>query len=67
MLQLREQGSSQAAAERQVALREPQLEAQENVAYPIGYSLRSLPPSSPIASTSSDQATTFIIAGLPVT
>jgi hypothetical protein len=55
VLQLREACSSQAAAERQAAFREAQLEAQEDAAFQkaITESLRSLSPSSPIPSTSS--------------
>ena len=79
VLRLREECSSRAAAERQAASREAQLEAQEEAEYQkvIAESLRSLsPPSSPIASTSSlpnpqpmptTPPTALTMAGLPVT
>lgn len=76
VLRLREECSSHAAAERQVASHEAQLEAQEDAEYQkaIAESLRSLSPSSPIPSTSTlpnpqpmTPPTAITMAGLPVT
>jgi len=77
VLRLRDEGFSQAAAERQAASREAQLEAQEDAEFQkaIAESLQSLPSSSPIASTLSlpnprptpPTATAFTMGGLPVT
>ena len=76
VLRLRDECSSQAAAERQAASREAQLEAQEDAEFQkaIAESLRS-PPSSPITSTPSlrdpqpmpPTATVLTMGGLPVT
>lgn len=73
---LRDECSTQAAAERQAASREAQLEAQEEAEFQkaISRSMES-PPSSPIASTSSlpnlppapQTTTTITMGGLPVT
>lgn len=77
VLRLHDEGFSQAAVERQAAYHEAQLEAQEDAEFQkaIAESLRGLPPSSPIASTSSlpnpqptlPTATAFTMGGLPVT
>ena len=76
-LPLRDEGFSQAAAERQESSHEAQLEAQEDAEFQkaIAESLRDLPPSSPIATTSSlpnlqpmpPTATALTMGGLPVT
>jgi len=77
VLRLRDEGFSQAAAERQANSHEAQLEAQEDAEFQqaLAESLRGLPPSSPIASTSSlpnpqpmpPTVTAFTMGGLPVT
>ena len=76
-LPLRDEGFSQAAAERQESSHEAQLEAQEDAEFQkaIAELLRDLPPSSPIATTSSlpnlqptpPTATALTMGGLPIT
>jgi hypothetical protein len=80
VLRLRDEGFSQAAAERSDNSREAQLEAQEDVQFrrAVAESLQDLPPSSPITITSSlpiattssptpPTATALTMGGLPVT